>query len=213
MGTLLANRGWTFGNYLAAYNEHLPTPEPALTRPFGEDLDGRNGYAERIRVSLPERAMLQITHIDNRATIAPGEVKGEEPWLTRFNIVGAEVGSTAPTTVAAEWMHGSTQVGFPGGSFTMNFDTVYILGSHKFGHERLSARIERFTTRNAAHFVPDRAREDGHAVTVAWMHETNPHSRAGLEYCRVSGDRPGLAPRFDPRTGGSTVTAEYRYSF
>jgi len=213
MGTLLANRGWTFGNYLAAYGENLPTPEPALTRPFGEDLDGKNGYAERIRVSLPERAMLQFTHIDNRATIAPHDVKGEEPWLTRFNILGGEAGSTGPSTVAAEWMRGSTKVGFPGGSFTMNFDTVYILGSHKFGNERLSARIERFTTSNASHPAVDSARENGHAWTIAWMHETTPHTRIGLEYCRVSGDRPGLAPGFDPRTGGSTVTAEYRFSF
>jgi hypothetical protein len=213
MGTLLAGRGWTFGNYLAAYNEELPTPEPALTRPFGEDLDSKNGYAERIRVSLPERAMLQFTHIDNRATLSPTLVKGEEPWLTHFNIVGAEVGSTGPTTVAAEWMRGSTAVGFPGGSFTMNFDTAYLLGSYKFGHERLSARIERFATSDASHPVVDFAREHGHAWTVAWMHESNPHSRAALEYCRVSGDRPSLAPAFDPRTGGSTVTLEYRYSF
>jgi hypothetical protein len=213
MGTLLAGRGWTLGNYLAAYDENLPTPEPSLDRPFGEDLDGKNGYAERIRVSLPERAMLQFTHIDNRATLSPGPVKGQEPWLTHFNIVGAEIGSTGPSTIATEWMRGSTAIGFPGGSFTMDFDTVYILGSHKFGHERLSARIERFTTSNASHSVPDFARENGHAWTIAWMHETNPHTRAGLEYCRVSGDRPGLAPGFDPRTGGSTVTAEYRFSF
>jgi hypothetical protein len=213
MGTLLAGRGWTFGNYLATYNENLPTPEPALTRPFGQDLDGKNGYAERVRVSLPERAMLQITHIDNRATISPVEVKGEEPWATRFNIVGGDIGSTGPTTVAAEWAHGSTQVAFPGGSFTMDFDTAYLLGSHKFGNERISGRIERFVTSNAKHSVPDSARERGHAFTVAWMHETNVHSRAGVEYCRVSGDRPGLAPGFDPRTGGSTVTLEYRYSF
>src|SRR3954449_4971491 len=123
MGTLLAGRGWTLGNYLAAYNELLPTPDQELTRPFGEDLDSKNGYAERIRVSLPERAMLQFTHIDNRATLSPTRVHDQEPWLTRFNIVGAEVGSTAPTTVAAEWMRGSTEVGFPGGTFTMNFDT------------------------------------------------------------------------------------------
>jgi hypothetical protein len=213
MGTLLSSRGWTFGNYLAAYNENLPTPEPALTRPFGEDLDSKNGYAERIRISLPERAMLQVTHIDNRATLAPGPVKGQEPWRTRFNIVGAEVGSTMPVTVAAEWMRGSTAVGFPGGSFTMNFDTAYLLGSYKFGHERLSGRIERFATSDASKPAVDFAREHGHAVTLAWMHETNTHSRAGLEYCRVSGDRPPLAPAFDPRTGGSTVTAEYRYSF
>ena len=45
------------------------------------------------------------------------------------------------------------------------------------------------------------------------MHEANPHTRTGIEYVRVSGDRPGLAPDFDPRTGGSTITLEYRYNF
>jgi hypothetical protein len=213
MGTLLAGRGWTLGNYLSVYNENLPTPEPALTRPIGQDLDGKNGYSERIRVSLPERAMLQVTHIDNRATIAPGPVKGQEPWLTHFNIISGEVGSTADTTLAAEWASGSTTVGFPGGHFTMDFDTAYLLASHKFGHERLSGRVERFSTRNAVRKAPDGAREDGHAWTVAWMHEISKSSRTGLEYVRVSGDRPGLAPFFDPRTAGSTVTVEYRYNF
>ncbi len=214
MGTLLAARGWTFGNYLPVYNEKVPTAEPSLDRPIGQDLDGKNGYAERIRVSLPERALLQFTHIDNRATISPGKVKGQEPWLTNFNIIGGEVGSTSDTTLAAEWAYGSTEVGFPGGTFTMDFDTIYLLASHKFGHERISGRVERFSTRNAVHSTPDGAREDGHAFTFAWMHEANAHTRTGIEYVRVSGDRPGLADSgFDPRTGGSTITLEYRYNF
>jgi len=213
MGTLLAARGWTLGNYLSVYNEQLPTPEPALDRPIGQDLDGKNGYAERVRVSLPERAMIQFTHIDNRATISPVAVKGQEPWLTTFNVISGEAGSTATTTLAAEWASGSTKVGFPGGSFTMDFDTAYLLLSHKFGTERVSGRVERFTTHNANRPVTDHARENGNAFTFAWMHEANAHSRTGIEYVRVSGDRPGLAPDFDPRTGGSTVTLEYRYNF
>jgi hypothetical protein len=213
MGTLLAGRGWTFGNYLAVYDENLPTPEPELTRPIGAELDHKNGYAERIRVSLPERAMLQVTHIDNRAPISPTKIHGQEPWQTRFNVISGEAGTTGDTTVAAEWANGSTAVGFPGGSFTMDFDTAYLLASHKFGHERLSGRVERFSTRDASRPAIDFAREHGKAWTVAWMHETNPHSRAGLEYVHVIGNRPGLAHAFDPRTGGSTLSAEYRYAF
>jgi hypothetical protein len=213
MGTLLAARGWTFGNYLAVYNENMPLPYPETTRPIGPDLDNKNGYAERIRVSLPERAMLQIAHIDNRAPVVPILLKGQEPWQTRFNVVSAEVGSKSPTTVAGEWAYGSTAVGFPGGSFTMDFDTAYVLVSHAFGHERLSGRVERFSTRNASRPAVDLAREHGRAWTVAWMHETGTRSRTGLEYVRVTGDRPGLAPDFDPRTSGSTISLEYRYSF
>ncbi len=41
MGTLLANRGWTFGDRLTTYGEDLPLPDPSqVTRPVGEDLDG-----------------------------------------------------------------------------------------------------------------------------------------------------------------------------
>ncbi len=213
MGTLLAGRGWTLGNYLVTYDEKMPRPIPATTRPFGSDLDDKNGYSERIRLSLPERAILQVVHIDNRALLSPVPLKGQKPWQTRFNIVSAEAGSTSDTTVAAEWASGSTAVAFPGGSFTLDFDTAYLLASHKLGHERLSARVERFSTRNATHQVNDKAREHGRAWTVAWMHETSSRTRTGIEYVRVSGDRPGLSPTFDPRTGGSTVTIEYRYAF
>ncbi|HXH40393.1 MAG TPA: hypothetical protein VNN08_17315 [Thermoanaerobaculia bacterium] len=213
MGTLLAARGWTLGNYLATYDENMPLPDYTTTRSIGADLDNKNGYSERVRFSLPERAMLQVAHIDNRAPIIPGNLKGQTPWQTRFNVVSAEAGSTSPTTVAGEWAYGSTAVGFPGGSFKMDFDTEYLLVSHKFGTERISARVERFSTRNALHPANDDAREHGRAWTVAWMHDAGARSRTGIEYARVSGNRPGLAPDFDPRTGGSTVTLEYRYGF
>jgi hypothetical protein len=218
MGTLLAARGWTFGNYLTTYDENMPLPYPETTKPIGADLDHKNGYSERIRLSLPERAMIQFAHIDNRAPIAPFPIKGQTPWQTHFNVISADAGSKGPTTVAAEWAYGSTAVGFPGGSFTMDFDTEYLLVSHAFGHERLSARVERFSTRNASRPAVDFAREDGRAWTVAWMHETSARSRTGLEYARVTGDRPGVAvsyppAAFDPRTGGSTISLEYRYSF
>jgi len=53
MGTLLAARGWTFGNYLTTYDENMPLPYPETTKPIGADLDHKNGYSERIRLSLP----------------------------------------------------------------------------------------------------------------------------------------------------------------
>ena len=213
MGTLLAARGWTFGNYLTTYNENMPLPYAQTTKPIGADLDNKNGYSERIRLSLPERAMIQIAHIDNRAPITPTTLKGQTPWQTHFNVISADAGSKGPTTIAAEWAYGSTAVGFPGGSFKMDFDTEYLLVSHAFGHERLSARVERFSTADATRPPDDAAREHGRAWTVAWMHETSARSRTGLEYVRVTGNRPGLSPDFDPRTSGSTISLEYRYGF
>ena len=210
MGTQLSNRGWAFGNRLSVYGEKIAQPDgesPQLA--IGTDLDHKNGYSERIRVSLPERAMLQVTHLDNRAEIG-SNYDGQTPWLTKFNIVGGEIGSTSPTTAAAEWMSGSTAVGFPGGTFTMNFDTAYLLVSQKSGPDRWTARVERFTTRSRKRTTNDLSREDGHAFTIAWLRESSPHVRSGVEYVRASGNRPG-AP--DPRTAGSTITVEVRYRF
>ncbi len=213
MGTALAARGWTFGNRLTVYDEHIGLPPPdTFVRAIGPDLDHRNGYSERVRVQLPERALVQLTHIDNRAPLTP--LIGEyTPWKTRFDILGGEMGSTAPTTVATEWMRGWTAVGFPNGSFRMDFDTIYLLASHKSGNDRWTARVERFSTNDHAHSPGDPAREHGHALTLAWLRQHGA-LRFGAEYVRVAGDHPGAADvGFDPRTGCSTVTIELRYGF
>jgi hypothetical protein len=214
MGTALAARGWTLGNRLSVYNEEIALPPPDTTfRPIGKDLDGKNGYAERIRLTLPERAMLQVTHIDNRAPLVES-LYGETPWHTRFNIVGGELGTSGPTTLAAEWASGSTAVGFPGGSATMDFATTYVLLSHKRGADRWTIRVERFSTRDHARSADDGSRENGHAVTVAWLRDAGDHVRVGLEYANVKGDRPGAATvGFDPKVGGSAISVEARYSY
>lgn len=215
MGTELADRGWTFGNRLSVYNENLPQPPPDTdtTRPIGKDLDHRNGYSERIRVQLPERAVLQVTHIDNRAELIPS-IYNQTPWHTQFNVVGGDLGSRGKATVAAEWASGWTEVGFPGGSYKMDFETGYVLLSYKPRADRWSVRFDEFSTRSHIRSADDSSHENGHAVTVAWLRDAGQHMRLGLEYARVKGDRPGaVLAGSDPRTGGSTITFEVRYAF
>jgi len=198
MGTELADRGWSLGNRLSVYNEVIASA-PDETRPIGSEIDHRIGDSERLRLQLPERAMIQFTHIDNRERLLFGKPP-DEPWRTKFNIVSAEAGTTSPTTIAAEWAKGTTEIGFPGGSFLLNFDTAYVLVSHKSGKDRFSARIEEFKTNG----------ERGHAWTVAWLTEANEHFRSGVEYVHATGNHAS-AP--DPRTAGSTITLEVRYRF
>lgn len=215
MGTVLASRGWVLGNRLSVYNDEiaLPPGEGDRTRPIGPELDDRLGYAGRIRVQLPERAMLQVAHIDNRSEVRPAKPP-EVPWRTRFNIVGVEVGSSSPTITAGEWAKGRTTVGFPRGTFTLDFETWYVLASRKSGKDRLTTRIERFSTRSHARFPNDMSREKGKALTVAWLRDLSQHVRGGLEYSRVDGDRPGAAAiGFDPRAGGNTITVELRLAY
>jgi hypothetical protein len=208
MGTVLAGRGWSFGDRITVYDETLRVPLGEVTKPVARDLDDRNGYAGRLRLQLPERAMIQFTHIDNKAELVP-LLRGQEPWQTRFDMVSATAGMNGPTTLSAEYAWGWTAVGFPGGSYTMNFETGYVLLSHKRGAERWTARVERFTTHSRDFEPDDTAREHGHAATLAWFHDSTPHLRLGLELTRVTADRVGLSVR----PGGTMVTAEVRYGF
>ncbi len=208
MGSALASRGWTIGNRLSVYDEVIASV-PDTTRPIGPDTDHRIGDSGRIRFQIPERALLQLTHIDNRARLLV-KAAPETPWRTKFDVVGAQLGTTGPTTVVAEWASGSTELGFPRGSFTMDFDTVYLLLSQKRGPSRWSARIERFTTNNHRRPANDVNRERGSALTLSYLRDSSNSLRTGIEYVRAKGDRLESP---DPRTGGSTITLELRYRF
>jgi hypothetical protein len=198
MGSELAARGWTLGNRLSVYNEVI-ADVPDTTRPIGPEIDHRIGDSERLRLQLPERAMIQFARVDNREQLL-SRTPPDQPWRTKFNVISGDAGANSPTTLAAEWLYGTTTIGFPGGSFQLRFDTAYALLSHKSGMDRWTARVERFKA----------GREHGNAYTIAWLRETSPHVRSGVEYVRSTGNQP-LAP--DPRTGGSTITIELRYRF
>ena len=208
MGSALAARGWTIGNRMSVYDEVIAAV-PDTTRAIGPEIDKRFGDSERIRIQLPERALLQFTRIDNRAELLIRDAP-ETPWRTKFNVIGAQIGTTGPTTVAAEWAYGSTELGFRTGTFTMDFDTIYLLLSQKRGTSRWTARVERFTTNDKRRQPGDVNREHGSAITLSWLNESSKSLRSGLEYVHVKGDRLA-AP--DPRTGGSTISLELRYRF
>jgi len=197
MGTVLAERGWVLGNRLSVYNEVIALPPPdSVTKPFGSDLDNDNGYSARLRFQMPERAMIQVTRVENRAQIGVGSPP-EEPWKTKFDVVSAEAGSTSPTVVAGEWMKGDTTVGFPGGTFNVPFETYYALVSRKQGAERYTARFEKFET------GAGEQKKSNKATTLAWIHEANKAWRTALEYVKITGD--------DPR--GSMLTLEFRFAY
>lgn len=225
-GALLAWRGWTIGNRLTAYDEVLPLPplfslptgfadqRPDGTKPFGPDLDGRTGYSARLRAQIPERAMAQLTHIDNRGDRK--EYRGEYAWQTRFDIIGAQLGTpSSPTTLIAEYGWGKTGMGVPPIFVNANFDAGYVLLSHVIGKERFSARYDIFATVDRDHAVgAETNTEHGRAWLLAWLHQLNPHLRAGLEFVQVTGNRIAAQESgFSPNTDAHSLIGEVRYSF
>jgi hypothetical protein len=223
-GALLAWRGWTVGDRLSVYNEVLPLP-PIFslptgfadqradgTVPFEKDLDKRTGYAGRVRVQLPERANLQLTHFDNRGDRK--EYRDEYAWQTRFDVLSGVAGVTSPTTVAAEYLRGKTGMGAPPIFVDADISAWYVLVSHKIGRERFSARYDGFSTVDRDRSPAETNTEHGRSWLFAWLHELNEHVRLGAEFVQVTGDRVAAQESgFSPNTDGHTVTLELRYSF
>lgn len=161
-GTLLAWRGWALGDRLSGFGETLPLPPlPGLddqggfapqrddgTRPLGEDLDGRAGWAASVHWERPGRAGLQWTRYDNRGDRELHGDKGREEyaWATRFDLVGADWHSGA-WTFATEWMVGSTGMGrLDGAAVRADFEASYALASWGRLPWRVTLRVDEFET-------------------------------------------------------------------
>ncbi|MCU1245996.1 MAG: hypothetical protein JWN02_1906 [Acidobacteria bacterium] len=227
MGTLLAWRGWTVGDRLTVYNELLPLPpissltkddflgfqRPDGTVPFEKDLDGRTGFSERVRFTLPERGLIQLLHLDNRGDLQL--YHGEYSWKTKYDQISAQAGNPETSIIAAEWMSGSTAMGLPQFSHVyVDFRSAYVLLSRKQGRTRLSIRGDTFTLSDQAHAAINDYSEHGHAITATVMYDLSQQTRATVEWTKITGNRRAAAQSgFDPNASGRTIIAELRYSF
>lgn len=225
-GALLAWRGWSTGNRLSTYGETLPLPplfslrDPRFFReqrdgtvPFEPDLDGRTGYAARVRYSRPERGSIQFARVDNRGDRRLYD--GEYAWQTRFNIVSADAMNDRGLTLLGEYSWGSTRMGFrPAPVVELNYYTWYGLLSQAAGNHRFSARFEVFQTSDRDHTIAETNSENGRAWTLAWLYDIRKPVRIGVEFANVSAQRIAAAESgFDPNTDGRVVTVELRYRF
>jgi hypothetical protein len=218
MGTLLAWRGWSSGNRLAAFGEVLPLPPLESldrffplqrddgTQPFGRDLDGRTGYSARLRWSLPERANVQYAFVDNQGDRLLH--RGEYAWATRFHLLSAEAGNPDRLTVAAEYMQGRTGMGHGAAFVDADFYATYLLLSQKLGRSRFSARYELFGTEERDFSPAEVNDESGRAWTLTWLYDLREHVRLGAEFTQFSGSRPGTP---DPDARNVRVEARYRF--
>ena len=100
-----------------------------------------------------ERLELRALHYDNRADPAASNLAGYSGWNTRFNTLGARWEPVDPLTLTAQYIEGRTAIGPNGdpGQFLMDLSAWYALASLERGRNRLSARYDRFSTRQTVH--------------------------------------------------------------
>ncbi len=218
MGALLAWRGWSVGSRLSAYDEVLPLPPLESldrffahqrddgTKPFGADLDGKTGYAGRVRYSLPPRASVQYTYLDNRGDRLL--YRGEYAWETSFHLIGAEFGDPDAFAVAAEYMKGKTGMGTLPAFVQADFYAAYALISEKRGRNRWTARYELFDTTEKDFSPAESNDENGRSWTLTWMFDVAANTRLAAEFTQFTGARTGTP---DPDARTFTVEARYRF--
>lgn len=223
MGALLGWRGWSIGDRVSVYNEVLPLPPLTSLRtlfgdqrddgskPFGPDLDGRAGFAGRVRLTWPERATIQFTRVDNRGDRRL--YRGEYAWQTRFHLISGEIGRQDSTIAAAEYMSGSTGMGFPPVFVDLDFYAAYVLLSHKSGRQRFTFRYDVFQTEERDFSIAERNDEHGRAWTLTWLIHVTSRIRGGIEFTQLTGNRAAIGEMaLDPSIDGRSITAEVRYA-
>lgn len=231
-GALLAWRGWTLGDRLSTFDEVVPLPPirsldpggsfaPQLdrgSRPFGDDLDDRIGWAGYLRWQRPEVASVQWTHYDNRGDRLLHD--REYAWRTRFDLLGFELHPRGPIHGGAfsflgELLVGETGMGEPlGPEVQVDMETAYLLVSWQLGGWRLSARYDTFEVTDLDSTPDDDNNDHGKAWTIAAFWEFHPGLRIGLELLDVESSRlPAALAGFDPDTDARSVFLELRYAF
>ncbi|MBV8520088.1 MAG: hypothetical protein JO197_22030 [Acidobacteria bacterium] len=224
MGALLAWRGWSVGSRLSTWNDVLPLPPvnvlttsfPAQrddgTVPLERDLDGRTGYSARVRYSVPQRALVQFTMLDNKGDREL--YRGEYAWRTKFQLAGVQLGDPDAYSFAAEYMTGSTGMGTAPRFVQADFRAAYALLSEKRGRSRWTVRYDLFRVTDEDHSAAGSNEDSGRSWTLAYFLDLSKALRAGGEYTQVVAKRPAAQESgFDESQNGREVTLELRYRF
>jgi len=223
-GTLLTTRGWALGDVQTAVPSHYALPplndfmeyvQAPVTTPVME-IDHRVGGYGRIDWRINDRFAVNAFYYDNAGNLT-GEDKLQWAWDTRFWNFGAILDLGDHTRLLSQAATGDTRMGYahPDIWVDTRFDAAYLLITHRFGEDALSARIDAFETINHAENEYGDTREHGWAITADYRKQLAPHANLLVEAMHVSSNRPartdllGEAARQDQ----TVLQASLRLSF
>ncbi|HEY4340454.1 MAG TPA: hypothetical protein VGM97_10965 [Steroidobacteraceae bacterium] len=176
-GTLLAWRGWTFGDRITGLTETLRLPDLPVYRPDGpiprqtrnvrefRDIDGVPGYYASASYTYAHTVQVSFLHYDNEGHPLD-VVQGQYSWETRFNHLSVQVLLPAGWEILSQAIQGTTLMGAD--AVHVRFRALYLLASHPFGPGDLTLRWDLFRTQDIDLLPTDPNSEHGNALALAY---------------------------------------------
>jgi len=222
---ILAWRGFALHQRLSVLGETLPVlPLQSIlngpfsdqrndgTQPFGPDLDGRVGYALRLRHSVDDGANFSAFYTDNRGDqdLHSGD---EYAWANRFALIGFDWPINPDWILLGEALSGITKMGFaPGPNVEARYNTQYLMLARTSGNWTYSLRAERFRIKEGD-FSAELNDQDGKAATFA-VQLQQAQWRFAMELSSADIQRAGNAAEgISIEQGGLQLSAVARYYF
>lgn len=200
-GVLVAERGFALHDRQTAAFGSLAEPGSMDGRGRGplelfREIDDRAGYYAGVAWRHRQVLELRALHYDNCGD--PTALDEVFAWDTRFDVVGLRFEPDEHWTLIAQFLDGETIVGGPGSFLpTSDWDlrAAFVLASYAWGPHRVSARYDRFETRQRHGFGRPAYDDDGDAVTIAYLRDFGEHWQLAAEWLRIHstfGDREDL---------------------
>ncbi|TNE63102.1 MAG: hypothetical protein EP335_10660 [Alphaproteobacteria bacterium] len=230
-GTLLAFRGWAFGDYKVGAFSQLPLPflpsigpdsdflnkQPLWVHPVFE-VDNKPGFYGALDWSYGRRVKAGLFYYDNRGNPEALEHK-QYAWDTRFWNGYVELAPAQGLTVIGQAMTGNTKMGALKDGINravdVDYRAVFVLASYKFGTQRLSARRDWYETVDNSFVAEDNNNENGTAWTLAYSIDVRKKDRIMVEFLHLDSFRPSRREQSwtAPQQSQSILQLSYRLHF
>jgi len=199
---VLSWHGWTMTSRQSTRQESLAFPNsdigfvPENSDVFLE-LDDRTGYHLSSQWTWHDHGKVLFGYYNNRGD--PTVVKNVQwAWKTRFYHLGVKWQLVDGLVLIAQYLNGDTLMQSSSGKTDLvnnDYDSAFLLLSKKWGHHRITGRIENFSVTDNDMFTFDDNNEDGHAVTLNHTYQFNKNILIHAEYNWLDSDRPSRTRR------------------
>lgn len=191
LGTPIAWRGFATHDRQSLHHDRLqfapypsvvesgPINGPDWVEPFHE-IDDRLGVYAGFHVKHRRGLDLRAYYYDNNGDPMALNAQRLYAWHTRFRSLAMSYDLTENSRLLAHWIGGTTEMG--PALVLANFDSYYLMLSHRRGPNRLSLRYERWDVDETDDFPEDSNNSEGAALTVALRHDLTKNWQLGIEY-------------------------------